>query len=39
MDREYRKTKKLEVIWEIWLVTMTTDRRIGWKLFGTERLN
>ena len=39
MVREYTKTKIPKVVWEIKLLPLTTDSKVGWTLFGAERLN
>ena len=39
MVREYTKTKIPKVVWEMKLLPLTTDSKVGWTLFGSERLN
>ena len=39
MVREYTKTKIPKVVWEIKLLPLTTDSKVGWTLFGAERLD
>ena len=38
MVREYTKTKIPKVVWELKLFPLTVDSKIGWTLFGAERI-
>ena len=38
MVREYTKTKIPKVVWELKLLPLTADSKIGWTLFGAERI-
>jgi hypothetical protein len=38
MVREYSKTELPKVVWEMRLLPLTTNSKIGWTLFGAERI-
>lgn len=38
MVREYTKTKKPKVVWEMKLLPLTSNSKIDWTLFGAERI-
>jgi len=38
MVREYTKTKTPKVVWEMKLLPLTPNSKIGWTLFGAERI-
>lgn len=38
MVREYTKTKVSKVIWEMKLIPLKSDSKIGWTLFSAERV-
>ena len=38
MVREYTKTKSPKVVWEMKLLPLTPNSKIGWTLFGAERI-
>ena len=38
MVREYTKTKNPKVVWEMRLLSKSKNSKIGWTLFGAERI-
>lgn len=39
MVREYTHTEKPKVVWEMQLHPLTKESKVGWTLFGAERIN